>query len=173
MNSSRVLVSGASGPIGAALLPSLKALGYSVTRLVRGAATGPDQVAWNPTQPLSPDSVSGFDAVIHLAGESIVGRWTEASGDEVLAAYRARDALCGRRVSWDGGEGVAEEIDEQGHLVVETSGGERVSLGAGEVLASRTVKDLVVGSGLVFEDRGAATLRGVPDEWQLYAVSGG
>ena len=43
----------------------------------------------------------------------------------------------------------------------------------GEVLASRTVKDLVVGSGLVFEDRGAATLRGVPDEWQLYAVSGG
>ena len=43
----------------------------------------------------------------------------------------------------------------------------------GEVLASRTVKDLVVGSGLVFEDRGAATLRGVPDEWQLYTVSGG
>ena len=42
MNSWRVLVSGASGPIGAALLPSLKARGYSVTCLVRGAATGPD-----------------------------------------------------------------------------------------------------------------------------------
>jgi class 3 adenylate cyclase len=42
-----------------------------------------------------------------------------------------------------------------------------------EVLVSRTVKDLVVGSGLVFEDRGAATLKGVPDEWQLFAVSGG
>jgi uncharacterized protein len=84
MNSWRVLVSGASGPIGAALLPSLKARGYSVTCLVRGAATGPDQVSWNPTQPLSPDSVSGFDAVIHLAGESIVGRWTEAKRRRIL-----------------------------------------------------------------------------------------
>lgn len=42
--------------------------------------------------------------------------------------------------------------------------------GAGEVLASRTVKDLVAGSGLRFEDRGFHTLKGVPDEWQLYAV---
>src|SRR6266478_9967662 len=78
MTSSRVLVSGASGPIGAALLPSLKARGCAVTRLVRVAATGADQITWNPAQPLSPDSVSGFDAVIHLAGETIVGRWTEA-----------------------------------------------------------------------------------------------
>jgi BirA family biotin operon repressor/biotin-[acetyl-CoA-carboxylase] ligase len=62
-----------------------------------------------------------------------LGRWLEASDDEVLSAYRARDALCGRRISWEGGEGVAEEIDERGHLVVEKSGGERVSLGAGEV----------------------------------------
>lgn len=42
--------------------------------------------------------------------------------------------------------------------------------GAGEVLASRTVKDLVAGSGLRFEDRGSRTLKGVPDEWQIYAV---
>ncbi len=62
-----------------------------------------------------------------------LGRWLEAPGDEILAAYRARDALCGKRISWEGGEGVAEEIDEQGHLVVEKSDGERVSLGAGEV----------------------------------------
>jgi class 3 adenylate cyclase len=41
---------------------------------------------------------------------------------------------------------------------------------AGEVVVSRTIKDLVVGSGLQFEDRGLHTLRGVPDEWQLYAV---
>jgi class 3 adenylate cyclase len=44
--------------------------------------------------------------------------------------------------------------------------------GAGEVLVSRTVKDLVAGSGLWFEDRGTRTLKGVPDEWQLFAVSG-
>ena len=62
-----------------------------------------------------------------------LGRWLEASDDEVLDAYRARDALCGKRISWDGGEGRAEEIDERGHLVVEKDNGERVALGAGEV----------------------------------------
>jgi uncharacterized protein (TIGR01777 family) len=84
MNSSRVLVSGASGPIGAALLPSLKASGCAVTRLVRGVATGADQISWNPADPVSPDSVSGFEAVIHLAGESIVGRWTDAKKRRIL-----------------------------------------------------------------------------------------
>jgi len=73
---SRILVSGVSGPIGAALLPTLKTRGYEVTRLVRGVATGEDQVSWDPGKPIAPEAVSGFDAVIHLAGESIVGRWT-------------------------------------------------------------------------------------------------
>ena len=41
---------------------------------------------------------------------------------------------------------------------------------AGEVLVSRTVKDLVAGSGISFSDRGLHRLRGVPDEWQLFAV---
>jgi class 3 adenylate cyclase len=40
----------------------------------------------------------------------------------------------------------------------------------GEVLVSRTVKDLVAGSGLEFSDRGVHSLKGVPDTWQLYAV---
>ena len=39
-----------------------------------------------------------------------------------------------------------------------------------EVLVSGTVKDLVAGSGLEFEDRGAATLKGIPGEWRLFAV---
>jgi len=73
---SRILVSGVSGPIGAALLPSLRTNGCSVVRLVRGTATGEDQIAWDPSVPLAPQTVSGFDAVIHLAGESIFGRWT-------------------------------------------------------------------------------------------------
>ena len=38
------------------------------------------------------------------------------------------------------------------------------------MLASSTVKDLVVGSGLRFADRGPHALRGVPDEWRLYAL---
>ena len=39
-----------------------------------------------------------------------------------------------------------------------------------EVLTSRTVKDLVVGSGIEFEDRGTHALKGVPEDWQLYAA---
>jgi uncharacterized protein (TIGR01777 family) len=79
---SRILVSGVSGPIGAALLPALKASGWSVVRLVRGAAAGRSadsaQIAWDPAAPIAAEAVSGFDAVIHLAGESIFGRWTAA-----------------------------------------------------------------------------------------------
>jgi class 3 adenylate cyclase len=43
--------------------------------------------------------------------------------------------------------------------------------GASEVLVSQTVKDLVAGSGLAFEDRGVHTLKGVPDEWRVFAVA--
>src|SRR6202171_2613605 len=85
---SRIMVSGASGPIGSALLPSLKSSGAQVARLTRrdvsrgytnhGSTHDEDRIPWDPPQPISPDAVSGFDAVIHLAGESIVGRWTPA-----------------------------------------------------------------------------------------------
>jgi len=51
-----------------------------VVRLVRGAGTGRStdngQIVWDPAVPLAAEAVSGFDAVIHLAGESIFGRWT-------------------------------------------------------------------------------------------------
>src|SRR5262245_51039574 len=78
----RVLLSGASGLIGSALSFSLKSSGYEVIRLVRGAA-GPEEITWNPASLLSPEQVSGFRAVIHLAGESIVGRWTEAKKQKI------------------------------------------------------------------------------------------
>jgi class 3 adenylate cyclase len=41
---------------------------------------------------------------------------------------------------------------------------------AGEVLVSSTVKDLVAGSGLAFQDRGPHELKGIPAEWRLFAV---
>jgi uncharacterized protein (TIGR01777 family) len=73
---SRILVSGVSGPIGAALLPSLPSRENEVVRLVRGTATAADQISWDPAREISPAAVSRFDTVIHLAGESIAGRWT-------------------------------------------------------------------------------------------------
>ena len=50
--------------------------------------------------------------------------------------------------------------------------GARIAAAAmpGEVLVSSTVKDLVAGSGLAFEDRGTHELKGVPGEWNLYAA---
>ena len=78
----RILVSGASGLVGSALIPSLKSAGARIARLVRpGSAptnNEEERIPWDPSHTVSPDAVSGFDAVVHLAGESIVGRWTES-----------------------------------------------------------------------------------------------
>jgi|SRR5947209_19841686 len=83
----RVLVSGMSGPIGGALLPTLKASGAQITRLVRRGSShlssDEQQIPWDPAQPLAPESVSGFDAVIHLAGEGIATRWTAAKKSSI------------------------------------------------------------------------------------------
>jgi class 3 adenylate cyclase len=51
--------------------------------------------------------------------------------------------------------------------------GARVSAraAAGEVLVTQTVKDLVAGSGITFDDRGVVGLKGVPGQWRLYAVT--
>src|SRR5579863_4672082 len=72
----KILLSGSSGLVGAALQRSLEAYGYEITRLVHGTTSGTGRVAWDPVRPLVPESVSGFHAVIHLAGESIASRWT-------------------------------------------------------------------------------------------------
>jgi uncharacterized protein (TIGR01777 family) len=74
---SRVLISGASGLIGSKLVPSLEAHGCQVTRLVRQPPRDAHQLQWDPTRPIPPELISGFEAVIHLSGESVTGRWTE------------------------------------------------------------------------------------------------
>jgi uncharacterized protein len=89
---SKILVSGVSGPIGAALFPSLRASGWSVVRLVRGQAANENHIAWDPEKPIAPETVSGFDAVVHLAGESIFGRWSEDKKAKILNS-RVRGTL--------------------------------------------------------------------------------
>jgi uncharacterized protein (TIGR01777 family) len=96
----RVLVSGSSGLIGSALVPALESAGHAVVRLVRHAPAG-NEIRWDPTKPPplattaprlrsgqapggapeeggAPEALEGFDAVVHLAGENIAGRWTAA-----------------------------------------------------------------------------------------------
>jgi uncharacterized protein (TIGR01777 family) len=80
----RVLMSGSSGLIGTALVRSLESSGFEVTRLVRGKPSASNQIAWDPKRTLDPNLVSGFESVIHLSGESIIGRWTAAKKQKIV-----------------------------------------------------------------------------------------
>jgi class 3 adenylate cyclase len=60
--------------------------------------------------------------------------------------------------------------DDVGGIAVHIGARVAALAGAGEVLVSSTVKDLVAGSGLRFGDRGSQSLKGVPGEWHIYAV---
>jgi BirA family biotin operon repressor/biotin-[acetyl-CoA-carboxylase] ligase len=64
-------------------------------------------------------------------------RWVEAEPEAVLAEFRARDALRGHEIAWDGGSGVADGVDDRGNLVAVTLDGDSVVLGAGEVHLTR------------------------------------
>lgn len=80
----RLLVSGASGLIGSALLASFNPRDTEIVRLVRGRADDASRISWDPLAPLASVAVSGFDAVVHLAGESVMGRWTEQKKKAIL-----------------------------------------------------------------------------------------
>ena len=60
--------------------------------------------------------------------------------------------------------------DKLGGIAVHTGARVAARANSGEVLVSNTVKDLVAGSGLSFEDRGVQNLKGIPGEWRLFAV---
>jgi class 3 adenylate cyclase len=62
--------------------------------------------------------------------------------------------------------------DDIGGIAVHVAARIAALAGAGEVLVSRTVHDLAVGSGIVFESRGRQPLKGVAEEWDVYSVSG-
>jgi BirA family transcriptional regulator, biotin operon repressor / biotin---[acetyl-CoA-carboxylase] ligase len=64
-------------------------------------------------------------------------RWLTAEPDDVLAAWRTRDALRGREVSWAHGSGVADGVSDDGHLIVALPDGARTTLNAGEVHLGR------------------------------------
>jgi hypothetical protein len=68
--------------------------------------------------------------------------------------------------------GECEVVDNKvAGIAVNTGARVAAQAAPGEVLVSETVKDLVAGSGLAFEERGTAELKGVPDEWRPYAVA--
>jgi len=125
------------------------------------------------------------DGVVRRQLDLHRGREVKTMGDGFLATFDgpARAIRCARALQ--------EEVERLGievragihtgevELIGDDVGGMAVNIGArigalagpGEVLVSSTVRELVVGSGLEFADRGAQTLKGAPGEWRLFAVS--
>jgi uncharacterized protein len=73
---STVAITGSSGLVGSALTAFLRTGGHRVIQLVRRTAQATDQRQWNPDDP-DPELLTGVDAVVHLAGASIAGRFTD------------------------------------------------------------------------------------------------
>jgi uncharacterized protein (TIGR01777 family) len=80
-----VAVTGSSGLVGSALTAFLSTGGHRVIRLVRRAAANANERQWNPSRP-DEDLLAGVDAVIHLAGASIAGRFTDTHRHAIRAS---------------------------------------------------------------------------------------
>jgi uncharacterized protein (TIGR01777 family) len=97
----RVLVSGTSGLIGSTLVPALAGEGDSVTRLVRSSRqAGADTLRWDPDAGvLDRAGLEGIDAVVHLSGETVAGRWSEAKKARILESRRRSTRLLAEAVA--------------------------------------------------------------------------
>ncbi len=75
----KILISGSHGLVGTALIKSLEPEGHEIFRLVRRYPNSPSEIEWSPDRySIALSLIEGFDAVVHLAGESIAeGRWTD------------------------------------------------------------------------------------------------
>jgi class 3 adenylate cyclase len=129
--------------------------------------------------------LDAHDAIVRVQLNRFRGREVNTSGDGFLAmfdgpqraircAMAIRDAVHALDIEVRSGLHTGEcEVrgDDIGGIAVHI--GARVSALAGpnDVLVSSTLRDLVIGSGLEFEDRGAHQLKGVPGEWRLFAVA--
>lgn len=130
-----VAMTGASGLIGSALAALLSTGGHRVTRLVRRAPAGPDEIRWSPQDgEIDTTGLARADAVVHLAGASIGGPWTEqhkrrirnsrVQGTKLLARTLAElddgpsVLVCGSAVGYYGAE-----HDGQPHTEDSGSGG--------------------------------------------------
>jgi class 3 adenylate cyclase len=125
-------------------------------------------------------------AAVRRELERFRGRELDTAGDGFLASFDGpARAIRSARAAVDAVRGVGLDIRAGVHtgeceVIGEKLAGIAVHIGArvagqarpGEVLVSSTVRDLVAGSGLDFEDRGQTPLKGIPGEWRLFALSG-
>jgi class 3 adenylate cyclase len=123
-------------------------------------------------------------ALVRTALARARGTEVDTAGDGFFAAFDgpARAIRCAKSIVGSVGElgiavrsglhtGECEIVDGKvSGIAVHTGARVAAHAGPGEVLVSSTVKDLVAGSGLEFEDRGVHELKGIPGEWRLYAA---
>jgi class 3 adenylate cyclase len=130
--------------------------------------------------------LAAHHAAVRRVLERFRGREVKTLGDGLLATFDgpARAIRCGRaiaesarsiglevRIGLHSGEVEVME-DDVGGIAVHIADRVAALAGAGEVLVTSTVKDLVAGSGIPFVERGAQQLKGIPDEWRLFAAPG-
>ncbi len=147
-------------------------------------ASGMGDTAWR-------DLLDAQNEVLRRELARFRGREVKTLGDGMLATFDgpARAIRCGLamtqavrslgievRVGLHTGEieliGDPDEGGDVAGIAVHIAARVGAKAGTGEVLVSGTVKDLVAGSGIAFSDRGQHVLKGIPDEWRLFAVEG-
>ena len=131
------------------------------------------------------DLLDSHHALIRRELARFRGREIDTAGDGFLATFDgpARAVRCACSIC-DAVRALGLEIraglhtgecelmgDKLGGIAVHTGARVAAQAQSGEVLVSSTVRDLVAGSGLSFQDRGVQSLKGIPGEWRLFAVS--
>jgi hypothetical protein len=96
-----IAVTGSNGLIGTALIAALEADGHGVRRLVRGGASGPGRVAWDPAAgTIDAAGLEGIDAVVHLAGEGIgEKKWSPEQKRRILDSRTSGTDLIARTIA--------------------------------------------------------------------------
>ncbi len=90
----KVVVSGASGLIGSALVPRLREAGHEVVRLVRREPSAAEEIRWNPAAgELDRGRLEGTEAIVNLSGENIGQRWTASRKREIVESRVARGVV--------------------------------------------------------------------------------
>jgi hypothetical protein len=176
----KVVVSGASGLIGSALVPALASAGHEVVVLVRRPASGPGEISWDPAGGvIGPPGLDGVDGVVNLSGTGIADKkWTEERKREILQSRldstrllartlialdpRPQVFCSGSAVGWYGDAGPAARTEEDpagpGFLAEVVRQWEE----AAQPAAEAGIRTVMLRTGVVLSAKGGALAKQLP-----------